>query len=75
MSLVIAAADTDGTVLGAAAAVAAGLGVDAVMGAALGEIAAEHAAIATASAGTRRAMDRFMTGSFPSGFGSLLSGG
>jgi hypothetical protein len=45
------AADTEGAVLGAAV----------VVGAALGEAALEQAAIAMASAGTRRAMDRFMT--------------
>jgi hypothetical protein len=65
----MAAADAEGMALGAAAAVAAGLGVDAAVGTALGEAAAEQAAIAIASAGTRRAIDRFMTGDFPSGFG------
>lgn len=47
--------------LGAAVVVGAGVAVGAVVGAALGEAALEQAAIAMASAGTRRAMDRFMT--------------
>ncbi len=42
--------------------VGAAVAVGAVVGAALGEAALEQAAIAMASAGTRRAMDRFMTG-------------
>jgi len=57
----MAAADAEGAMLGDAAAVAAGVAVGAVVGAALGEAALEQAAIAMASAGTRRAMDRFMT--------------
>src|SRR5664279_1818749 len=61
MSLAMAAADAEGAMLGDAAAVAAGVAVGAVVGAALGEAALEQAAIAMASAGTRRAMDRFMT--------------
>ena len=69
MSLAMAAAEAEGAALGAAAAVGAGLGVGAVVGAALGDAAVEQAAIAIASAGTRRAMDRFMTDDFPSGFG------
>jgi hypothetical protein len=56
----MAGADAEGIALGAAA-VAAGLGVDAPVGAALGDAVAEQAAIAIASAGTRTAMDRFMT--------------
>ncbi len=52
-----------------AAVVGAGVAVGAVVGAALGEAALEQAAIAMASAGTRRAMDRFMTDDFPSGSG------
>jgi hypothetical protein len=60
----MAGADAEGIALGAAA-VAAGLGVDAPVGAALGDAVAEQAAIAIASAGTRRAMDRFMTDVFP----------
>ncbi|HEX6869158.1 MAG TPA: hypothetical protein VF119_10160 [Candidatus Limnocylindrales bacterium] len=55
------AADAEGAVLGAAAVVGAGVAVGAVVGAALGEAALEQAAIAMESAGTRRAMDRFMT--------------
>jgi len=65
----MAAAEAEGALLGTGAVVGAAVGVGAVVGAAVGEAAAEHAAIAMASAGTRRAMDRFMTGSFPSGFG------
>jgi len=58
----MAAADAGGMELGAAAVVAAGLGVEAaVVAAGFGEEAVEQAAIAIASAGTRRAMDRFMT--------------
>jgi hypothetical protein len=57
----MAGADAEGIALGAAA-VAAGLGVDAPVGAALGDAVVEQAAITIASAGTRRAMDRFMTG-------------
>ena len=42
---------------------------------AVGDAAAEQAAIAIASAGTRKAMDRFMTDDFPSGFGlDVVSG-
>jgi hypothetical protein len=51
----------EGAVLGVAAVVAAGLGVDAAGVDAPGD-AAEQAAIAIASAGTRRVMDRFMAG-------------
>ncbi|MFL5712429.1 MAG: hypothetical protein ACJ77W_11185 [Chloroflexota bacterium] len=54
------AADAEGAVLGAA--VGAAVTVGAAVGAALGDAALEHAAIAMASAGTRRAMDRFMAG-------------
>ena len=61
MSLAMAAADTEGAVLGAVEVVGTGVAVGAVVGAALGEAALEQAAIAMASAGTRRAMDRFMT--------------
>jgi len=53
----MAAADAGGMELGAAAVVAAGLGVEAVVGAALGDEEVEQAAIAIASAGTRRVMD------------------
>jgi hypothetical protein len=56
------AADAEGAVLGAAAVVGAAVAVGAVVGDALGEAAPEQAAIAIASAGKRRAMDRFMTG-------------
>jgi hypothetical protein len=63
------AADAEGMALGAAAAVAAGLGVDAAVGTALGDAAAEQAAIAIASTGTRRAMDRFMIDDSTSGIG------
>jgi hypothetical protein len=65
----MAAVDAEGAVLGDAAAVDAGLGVDAPVGDSLGDAAVEQAAIAIASAGTRRVMDRFMTDDFPSGFG------
>jgi hypothetical protein len=54
----MAAAGAEGTAPGDAAVVGA---AGAVVGTALGEAAAEQAAIAIASAGTRRAMDRFMT--------------
>jgi hypothetical protein len=66
MSLIMAAADAEGegVVLRAAALAEAGLGVDTGVGAALGDAAVEHAAIAIASAGPRRAMDRFMTDLF-----------
>jgi hypothetical protein len=78
MSLVIAAADAeaavDGMVLGAAVLVAAGLGVDAAVGAALDDPVEEHAAIAMASAGTRRTTDRFMSDDFPSGSGWFVVG-
>jgi len=57
----MAGAVPEGAMLGDAAVVDAGLGVDAPVGVALGDAAAEQAAIAIASAGTRRAMDRFMT--------------
>jgi len=65
----MAAADAEGAVLGAAVVLEAGLGVDTGVGAVLGDAAAEQAAIAIASAGTRRVMDRFMTDDFPSGSG------
>jgi hypothetical protein len=65
----MAAADAEGAVLGEVAVVGAGVAVGAVVGAVLGEAAAEQAAIAIASAGTRRAMDRFMTDDFPSALG------
>jgi hypothetical protein len=58
----MAAADAEGIALGAATAVAAGFGVEAADGATLGAAVVEQAEIAIASAGTRRAMDRFMTG-------------
>jgi hypothetical protein len=74
MSLGMAAADAEGIVLGVAATVGAAVGVGAVVGAALGDAALEQAAIAMASAGTRRAMDRFMTGDVPSGFGQGVVG-
>ncbi len=61
MSLAMAAAEAEGALLGDAATVAAGLGVETGAVEALGDAADEHAAIATASTGTRRAMDRFMT--------------
>ena len=62
MSLAMAAAEAEGAMLGdAAAVVGTGVAVGAVVGDALGEAALEQAAIAMASAGTRRAMDRFMT--------------
>jgi hypothetical protein len=64
----MAAAEAEGAMLGDAAVADAELGVDAPVGDALGD-AAEQAAIASASAGTRRAMDRFMTDDFPSGSG------
>jgi hypothetical protein len=57
----MAAADAEGAVLGAAVVVEAGLGVGAPVGAVIGDAAVEQAAIAMASAGTRRVMDRFMT--------------
>src|SRR4051812_17707619 len=56
MSLAMAAADAEGIALGAAAAMAARLGVEAAVGTALGDAAVEQAAIASASAGTRRVM-------------------
>jgi hypothetical protein len=62
----MAAAEAEGAALGDVAVVDAGLGVDAPVGVALGDAAAEQAAIASASAGTRKAMDRFMTDDFPS---------
>jgi len=66
----MAAAEAEGAMLGDAAVVGAAVAVGAVVGAALGEAALlEQAAIAMASAGTRRAMERFMTDDFPSGFG------
>jgi hypothetical protein len=72
----MAAADAEGAVegavLGAAALAGAGLGEDAGVGAVLGDAAVEHAAIAIASAGPRRAMDRFMTDVLP--FGHSMSG-
>ena len=54
----------EGAVLGAVvgAVVGTAVAVGAVVGAALGDAALEQAAIAMASAGTRRAMDRFMAG-------------
>jgi len=55
------AADAGGMELGAAAVAAAGLGVEAAVGTALVDEEVEQAAIAIASAGTRRAMDRFIT--------------
>ena len=71
----MAAAEAEGAALADAAVVDAGLGVDAPVGVALGDAAAEQAAIAIASAGTRKAMDRFMTDDFPSDFGlDVLSG-
>jgi len=63
----MAVADAEGATLGDAAVVDAGLGVDAGVGAVVGVAAAEQPAIASASAGTRRTMDRFMTDDFPSG--------
>ena len=75
MSVAMAAAEGEGAALGAAAVVDAGLGTGASAGDALGAAAVEQAAIAMASAGTRRTMDRFMTDDFPSGFGlDLVSG-
>ena len=47
---------------GMRATVAAGLGVETGAVEGLGDAAVEHAAIATASTGARRVMDRFMTG-------------
>jgi hypothetical protein len=73
----MAAADAEGAVLGAAVVVVvgAGLWVEAAVGTALGDAAAEQAAIAIASAGTRRVMDRFMTDDFLSGSGvNVVSG-
>jgi hypothetical protein len=61
------AADAEGAALSDGAVVGATLGIDASVGAALGDALLEQAAMAIASAGTRRAMDRFMTGRFPSG--------
>jgi hypothetical protein len=61
----MAAADAEGMLLGASEAVAAGVGVEAAVGTGLGDAALEQAAIATASAGTRRAMDLFMIDDFP----------
>jgi len=58
----MAAADGDGALLGDAATEAAGLGVETGAVEGLGDAAVEHAAIATASTGARRVMDRFMTG-------------
>jgi hypothetical protein len=58
--MVIASADADGALLGTADTVGAGLGVAVAAGGALGDEAVEQAASAMASAGTRRAMDRFM---------------
>jgi hypothetical protein len=55
----MAAAEIEGVALGVAGVVDAGLG----------DAAAEQAAIAIASAGTRRVMDRFMTDDVPSSFG------
>jgi hypothetical protein len=60
----MAAADAEGSVLGAAALAGAGLGEDAGVGGVLGDAAVEQAAIAIASAGPRRTMDRFMTDVF-----------
>jgi hypothetical protein len=65
----MAAADAEGAGLADAAVVGAGLEVEAAVGTALGDEPAEQAASAMASAGTRRAMDRFMTDGFPSGLG------
>src|SRR4051794_38110234 len=64
MSLAMAAVDADGAMLGAAAVAEAGAWVGAAVGATLGVAALEQAAIAIASAGTRMAMERFMTGYF-----------
>ena len=61
MSLAMAAAEAEGASLGDAAVVGAGLDVVAPVGDAVGDAAEEQAAIAIASAGTRKAMDRFMT--------------
>jgi hypothetical protein len=61
----MAAADAEGALLGDAAAVAAGLGVETGALEGLGDAAVEQAAIATASIGARRVMDRFMTGWIP----------
>jgi hypothetical protein len=61
----MAAAEAEGSRLGDAAVADAGLGVGAPVGAALGDSAVEQAAIARASAGTRRVMDRFTTDVFP----------
>ncbi|HEX5823814.1 MAG TPA: hypothetical protein VFY18_05065 [Candidatus Limnocylindrales bacterium] len=55
----MAAADPEGAALAASPVVAAGL--EAAVGTALGDEVVEQAAIAIASAGTRRAMDLFMT--------------
>src|SRR6478735_2184077 len=65
MSLAMVAAEAEGALLGTGAVAGAAVGVGAVVGATVGEAAAEQAAMAMASAGTRRAMDRFMTGDFP----------
>jgi hypothetical protein len=62
MSLLTAAAEAEGAALSDGAVVGATLGIDGSVGAALGEAVVEQAAMAIASAGTRRAMDRFMTG-------------
>jgi hypothetical protein len=70
----MAAADAEGALLGIGAVVGAAVGVGAVVGATVGEAAAEQAAIAMASAGTRRAMDRFMTGDFPFTVCDVVSG-
>ena len=69
MSLDMAAAEAEGSALGDAAGVAAGLGVGATVASGLGDAAVEQAAIAMASAGRSRAMDRFMTDGFPSDSG------
>jgi hypothetical protein len=60
--------DEDGAVLGDAAVVGDAVG-DATLGAAVDDEPVEQAAIASASAGTRRVMDRFMADGFPSGSG------
>jgi len=68
------AADAGGMELGAAAVVAAGLGVEAAVGTALGDEEVEQAAIAIASAGTRRVMDLFMSDDFPYSSGWCQTG-
>jgi len=65
MSFAIVAPEAEGALLGTVAVVGAAVGVGAVVGATVGEAAAEQAAMAIASAGTRRATDRFMAGDFP----------